>query len=54
MYTGQGGVPMVEKLWKAMEVGEFAYAIQQAVKSFNGITATSPRGDRGAGDRYEL
>lgn len=29
---------MVEKLWKAMEVGEFAYAIQQAVKSFNGIT----------------
>lgn len=29
-------VPMVEQLWKAMDKGEFAYAIEQQVKRFNG------------------
>lgn len=28
--------PMVEQLWKAMDVGDFAYAIRQSVRKFNG------------------
>ncbi len=29
-------VPMVEQLWRAMDKGDFAYAIEQQVKRFNG------------------
>ena len=29
-------VPMVEQLWQAMDVGDFAYAIEQRVARFNG------------------